>query len=97
MKRDDEPGFYIYSQEYEFEGENFCRIGFFALVKTEDFSEGNICPHEFTLAKAKTDRTKLLNACHANFSPILGLYSDPEGNYRFFSSRGYKTQTINGH
>lgn len=80
LVRDSQPGFYLYSQEYEFEGEKFCRTGFFARVKTEAFSEGNILPHEFTLSKAKTDRTHLLNACHANFSPIFGLYSDPEGN-----------------
>ncbi len=79
LVRDSQPGFYLYSQEYEFEGEKFCRTGFFARVKTEAFSEGNILPHEFTLSKAKTDRTRLLNACHANFSPIFGLYSDPEG------------------
>jgi uncharacterized protein (DUF1015 family) len=80
LVRDAKPGFYFYSQEYEFEGESFCRTGFFARVKTEAFSQGNILPHEFTLAKAKTDRTHLLNACHANFSPIFGLYSDPEGH-----------------
>lgn len=80
LVRDAQPGFYLYSQEYEFEGEHFCRTGFFARVKTEAFSEGNILPHEFTLSKAKTDRTHLLNACHANFSPIFGLYSDPEGD-----------------
>ena len=80
LVRDSQPGFYLYSQEYEFEGGKFCRTGFFARVKTEAFSKGNILPHEFTLAKAKTDRTHLLNACQANFSPIFGLYSDPEGN-----------------
>ena len=80
LVRDSQPGFYLYSQEYEFEGGKFCRTGFFARVKTEAFSKGNILPHEFTLSKAKTDRTHLLNACHANFSPIFGLYSDPEGN-----------------
>ncbi len=79
LVRDSQPGFYLYSQEYEFEGEKFCRTGFFARVKTEAFSKGNILPHEFTLSKAKTDRTRLLNACHANFSPVFGLYSDPEG------------------
>lgn len=94
LKRDDEPGFYLYSQEYEFEGEKFCRIGFFARVKTEDFSEGNICPHEFTLAKAKTDRTKLLNSCHANFSPIFGLYSDPEASIDAFLNEGVKTEPL---
>ena len=94
LKRDDEPGLYLYSQEYEFEGERFCRVGFFALVKIEDFSEGNICPHEFTLAKAKTDRTKLLNACHANFSPIFGLYSDPEGKIDSFLHEGVKSKPL---
>ncbi len=79
LVRDSQPGFYLYSQEYEFKREKFCRTGFFARVKTEAFSEGNILPHEFTLSKAKTDRTRLLNACRANFSPIFGLYSDPEG------------------
>ena len=31
LKRDDEPGFYIYSQEYEFEGENFVASDFLRL------------------------------------------------------------------
>ena len=74
LKRDDEPGFYIYSQEYEFEGENFCRIGFFRLSKQKTLVKKIFAPHEFTLANAKTDRTKLLNACHANLSLIFGLY-----------------------
>ena len=94
LKRDGEPGFYLYSQEYEFEGEQFCRIGFFARVKREDFSEGNICPHEFTLSKAKTDRTKLLNTCHANFSPIFGLYSDPEGAIDSFLNQGSESEPL---
>jgi uncharacterized protein (DUF1015 family) len=92
LKKDDKPGFYIYSQEYEFGGGKFCRVGFFARVKIEDFNEGNICPHEFTLSKAKTDRTKLLNACHANFSPIFGLYSDPEGKIDFYLNQGTKSE-----
>ena len=79
LVRDPDPAFYLYNQEYNFEGESFCRTGFFARVKIEAFSKGNILPHEFTLSKAKTDRTRLLNACHANFSPIFGLYSDPVG------------------
>ncbi|MEK9628511.1 MAG: DUF1015 domain-containing protein [Nitrospinota bacterium] len=90
LQRDKEPAFYLYSQEYEFEGESFRRTGFFARVKLEDFSQGNICPHEFTLSKAKTDRTKLLNACHANFSPIFGLYSDPEGEIDPILNAGIK-------
>ncbi len=78
--QDETPAFYVYSQDYEFQGKQLSRTGFFARVKVEDFSKGNICPHEFTLAKAKKDRTQLLETCRANFSPIFGLFSDPEGN-----------------
>lgn len=77
--QDDRPGFYVYSQDYVFYGNNVRRLGFIARVRLEDFSKGNICPHEFTLAKAKQDRSQLLHACHANFSPIFGLFSDPNG------------------
>ena len=79
LVEDERPGFYVYSQEYDYEGESVCRVGFFARVRAEDFSAGNICPHEFTLAKAKQDRMNLLKACRANFSPIFGLFSDPSG------------------
>ena len=79
LVEEEKPGFYVYSQEYDYEGESVCRVGFFARVRAEDFSVGNICPHEFTLAKAKQDRMNLLKACRANFSPIFGLFSDPSG------------------
>ena len=79
LSQDETPAFYAYSQDYDFQGKRLSRMGFFARVKIEDFNTGNICPHEFTLAKAKKDRTHLLTACKANFSPIFGLFSDPEG------------------
>ncbi len=80
LTKDPAPAFYVYSQDYNFQGRQLSRMGFFARVKVEDFSTGNICPHEFTLAKAKKDRTQLLETCRANFSPIFGLFSDPEGD-----------------
>jgi len=79
LKEDAEPSFYVYSQEYTFNGQTNNRIGFFARVRLEDFDKGNICPHEFTLAKAKQDRAQLIRSCRANFSPVFGLFSDPEG------------------
>jgi uncharacterized protein (DUF1015 family) len=79
LKEDAEPSFYVYSQEYTFNGQTNNRIGFFARVRLEDFDKGNICPHEFTLAKAKKDRVQLIRACRANFSPVFGLFSDPAG------------------
>jgi uncharacterized protein (DUF1015 family) len=79
LVKDHKPSFYVYSQEYIYEGEPVCRVGFFARVRLEEFSSGNICPHEFTLAKAKKDRMNLLKSCRANFSPIFGLFSDSSG------------------
>jgi uncharacterized protein (DUF1015 family) len=79
LKEDAAPSFYVYSQEYTFNGQTNNRIGFFARVRLEDFDKGNICPHEFTLAKAKKDRAQLIRACRANFSPVFGLFSDPVG------------------
>ncbi|MEE8260380.1 MAG: DUF1015 domain-containing protein [Nitrospinaceae bacterium] len=79
LKEDAEPSFYVYSQEYTFNGQINNRIGFFARVRLEDFDKGNICPHEFTLAKAKKDRAQLIRACRANFSPVFSLFSDPGG------------------
>jgi uncharacterized protein (DUF1015 family) len=79
LKEDTEPSFYVYSQEYTFNGKTNNRIGFFARVRLEDFDKGNICPHEMTLAKAKKDRAQLIRACRANFSPVFGLFSDPQG------------------
>ncbi|QPJ60791.1 MAG: DUF1015 domain-containing protein [Candidatus Nitronauta litoralis] len=77
LVQDASPAFYVHSQKYEFEGRSITRTGFFARVKLEEFERGNICPHEFTLAKAKQDRAQLIRACKANFSPIFGLFSDP--------------------
>lgn len=79
LAQDATSAFYVYIQDYDFQGRQLSRMGFFARVKVEEFSTGKICPHEFTLAKAKKDRTQLLENCRANFSPIFGLFSDPEG------------------
>ncbi len=52
--------------------------GFLSTVELEEFGSGKIYPHENTRAAAKTDRFNLLEACRANFSPIISLYSDPQ-------------------
>ncbi len=92
--KDEKPGFYVYSQEYTYEGQPVCRVGFFARVRVEDFSTGKICPHEFTLAKAKQDRMKLMKACRANFSPIFGLFSDPSGEVDTKLNQAMKDQPL---
>ncbi len=74
--KDDKPSLYLYHQKFSAHNESFFRKGFFALVKLEDFKEGNIIPHENTLSFPKEDRFKLLKATHANLSPVFMLYSD---------------------
>lgn len=78
LKRDQNPAFYIYQQRFELGGQIKTRTGFMGAVKLEDYDQGTILPHEETLSKAKLDRLQLLHACEANFSPIFGLYHDPE-------------------
>jgi len=74
LKRDPEPSFYAYHQEYEFEGERFVRKGIIALGKLEP---EKVHAHERTLKGPKEDRLKLLRATEANFGHIFMLYSDP--------------------
>lgn len=75
---DPKPSLYLYQQEFEVRGEKLVRSGFICGVKAEDYSKGSVLPHEETLPKHKADRLNLMRAALANFSPIFGLYSDPE-------------------
>lgn len=84
IRRDSQPAVYYHTIEYRppFAEPNVpVRVlkGFLATVLLEEFGTGQIYPHENTRAVAKTDRLNLLEACHANFSPIWSLYSDPSG------------------
>ena len=40
--------------------------------------KGNILPHEETLCRPKEGRLQVLRRCRANFSQIVGVYSDPQ-------------------
>lgn len=72
--QDQKPGFYIYTQEYEVEGEIFVRKGFVALGELEA-GEG-VKEHETTMEGPKADRLNLIRAVEANFGHIFMLYSD---------------------
>ncbi len=75
---DEKPGMYVYEESFEVAGKQYAFAGIIARVKTEEFSKGNILPHEETLSKAKQDRFDLMNATMANFSQIYSLYADEE-------------------
>jgi uncharacterized protein (DUF1015 family) len=83
LKRENEPSLYLYMIEYRPPSGDATAPartlkGFFSTVELEEFGTGRIFPHENTRSAAKADRLNLLEACHANFSAIFSLYSDPE-------------------
>jgi len=88
LQRDERPAFYLYQQEFDFNGNFMTRTGFFARVGLTDYSQGIILPHEETFPKHKKDRLELMRATKANFSPIFGLYHEPAGKIvDLFTSR----------
>jgi len=87
LVRDKQPALYFYEQEFKQKftfnenqkNKSMIRRGFVAAVKLEEYDKGIILPHEDTIPGHKADRLALMHACKANFSPIFGLYDDPEG------------------
>jgi uncharacterized protein (DUF1015 family) len=72
-----QPAIYVYHQVFTTGGRTFTRRGFMARTRLERFGEGNIFPHEETMAGPKQDRLLLTRACKANLSQIFCLYPDP--------------------
>jgi len=74
--RDSQPAIYPYEQTFlNARGIETTRRGFFCLLELEEFSKGNVLPHEKTLSGPKEDRLKILRAVRANLSPVFGLYA----------------------
>ncbi len=74
--------FYFFEQKFIFQQNKYRRRGFFAALKLEPYSNGNIRPHEATMAGPKKDRFNLLQTTRANFSPIFTLMPDPENRIK---------------
>ena len=80
LHQDDGPCFYLMRHAYDFGGRRRQHVGLFADVLVEDYDAGAVLPHEFTREPAVLDRVALLDACQAQFSPIMSLYRDSEGD-----------------
>ena len=80
LLRDDAVSFYLMRHAYDFGGRRYRHLGLFADVLVEDYDAGSVLPHEFTREPSVLDRVALLDACQAQFSPILSLYRDSEGS-----------------
>ena len=82
LNRDDAPAFYLMRHAYDFGGRRYQHLGLFADVLVEDYDAGSVLPHEFTREPSVLDRVALLDACQAQFSPIMSLYRDSAGDLR---------------
>ncbi len=79
LRQDDTASFYLMRHAYDFGGRRYQHLGLFADVLVEDYDAGSVLPHEFTREPSVLDRVALLDACQAQFSPIMSLYRDAEG------------------
>ena len=78
LKKEDEPGIYVYYSDFEVLGEKYTRKGFISAVKLHPFEESIVLPHEETHEGPKIDRLNMLRATEKNLEPGFMLYSDPE-------------------
>ena len=79
LRQEDSPSFYLMRNTYR-EGEDTKQqMGLFGDVLVEDYGSGSVLPHEFTREPAVMDRVALLEASRTQFSPLMTLYRDANG------------------
>ncbi|MGQ9523583.1 MAG: DUF1015 family protein [Armatimonadota bacterium] len=76
---DERPAFYLYQQDFGWEGRRYRRRGLVCLVRLHSYEDGVILPHEQTIASHKQDRYKLLEATRANLDSVFGVYDEQRG------------------
>jgi uncharacterized protein (DUF1015 family) len=77
LKKEQNPSFYAYLQEFEINGKKMGRLGLVALVELEEMGK-NIFPHECTLQETMKNRKLLTENTKANLGLVFSLYSDPQ-------------------
>lgn len=78
MKQDAEPAIYVYQQIWEAGGIQKSVRGFTCAVKLQEYDDKVILPHEWTLARPKSDLAVLIRQVKANLDCVYGLYADPD-------------------
>jgi uncharacterized protein (DUF1015 family) len=73
----DEPALYVLQAEFAHQGKHYVSTGFFAALALEPPEAGRVLPHENTNPVAKADRLALMQATHANISPVWLIYHNP--------------------
>jgi uncharacterized protein (DUF1015 family) len=78
LTQEREDALYVYHQEFDWDGVHYVRKGFIGRLRLEEFGDGQVYPHEQTMAGPKADRLALTKACQLNLSPIFSVYPDPD-------------------
>ncbi len=81
LKRDESPSYYLLRQRFTVGPHTLDRHSIFGALRIEDLGKG-VLPHEDTAPGPKQDRLALMEATEANFSPIMMLYRDSDGQAR---------------
>ena len=87
LVREEKPAFYLVQHTFETgDGKTgggntgararVSRLELMACVRLEEYERRVVLPHEYTRDEDKRDRLALMEACRANFSPIMCLYRD---------------------
>ena len=79
LLQDEAHSIYVVEQTFKLRGRERCRVAFMSALLLEEFGSGTVRPHERTMDGPRADRLSLYEACHANLSPILTIYADPDG------------------
>jgi uncharacterized protein (DUF1015 family) len=86
LAQDEEPSFYLLTQEFQgLDGTTRTRRGFFGVIKLPEPGEkGVVLGHEKTFPHKVKDRLALTSAAKANLGSVFLLYDDPEKQLRAF-------------
>jgi uncharacterized protein (DUF1015 family) len=74
LVREEKPAFYFVEHRFSYQGGVKSRLGLIACLRLEDLDGGQIRPHEMTMKQPAADRLRLLQACLANLSPVMGMF-----------------------
>lgn len=72
--KQDGDSFYLYEQVFNDHGVQKTRMGLVGILKTENYDQGNIIPHEETFSKVKEDRLNLLRDMETHLESIFGIF-----------------------
>ncbi|OHD56260.1 MAG: hypothetical protein A2Y33_00385 [Spirochaetes bacterium GWF1_51_8] len=82
MVIESDPGYYIYEQTFNFDGEEFSRRGILGLLKLEEEYGKTVKPHEKTFDQFIEDRMALLKETQSSLESIFFMYKDQQNTMK---------------